>query len=147
MAGGVAIGQIEVNHVTGKVIIYPMGAAPAAGVGPDPDELLRRRESPAIPSLAFPGLWTDLKHGPAKYAGRRRENQDGYHTWTEAETAQFLAFHKPGSKPRLADLLMMNTVPRAKMCSALAGRTSRATGSDTGGTRPRLAATTRSCLN
>ena len=45
------------------------------------------------------------------------------------------------------ELLMMNTVPRAKMCSALAGRTSRATGSDTGGTRPRLAATTRSCLN
>ncbi|WP_017998079.1 hypothetical protein [Paracoccus sp. N5] len=42
MAAGFAVGRIEVDHATGKVIIYPMGAAPAAGVGPDPDELLRR---------------------------------------------------------------------------------------------------------
>jgi hypothetical protein len=40
--GGIAIGRIEVDHSTGKVSIFPMGAAPSAGVGPDPDELLRR---------------------------------------------------------------------------------------------------------
>lgn len=51
----------------------------------------------------------DQKHNPARLADRRKQNPDGYHTWTEAEIGQFLAFHKPGSKPRLAALLMMNT--------------------------------------
>ncbi|WP_126974663.1 hypothetical protein [Frigidibacter oleivorans] len=43
MAAGFAVGRIEVDHARGTVTILPLGAAPAAGTGPDPDELLRRR--------------------------------------------------------------------------------------------------------
>lgn len=49
------------------------------------------------------------KHNPARHADRRKENPDGYHTWTDAEILQFLAFHGPGSKARLAALLILNT--------------------------------------
>lgn len=49
------------------------------------------------------------KHNPARHADRRKENPDGYHTWTEAEIAQFLAHHGAGTKARLAALLILNT--------------------------------------
>jgi integrase len=49
------------------------------------------------------------KHNPARYADRRRENPDGYHTWTDGEIVQFLAHHGPGTKARLAVLLILNT--------------------------------------
>lgn len=49
------------------------------------------------------------RHNPARHADRRKENPDGYHTWTEAEIAQFLAHHGPGTKARLAVLLILNT--------------------------------------
>lgn len=51
----------------------------------------------------------DQKHNPAKKAERRKENPDGYYTWKESEIAQFLAHHGPGTKARLAALLIMNT--------------------------------------
>lgn len=46
---------------------------------------------------------------PAKFAEKMKTNPDGYHTWTEDEIAQFLAFHGEGSKPRLACLLILFT--------------------------------------
>lgn len=46
---------------------------------------------------------------PARYADRRKENPDGYHTWTEAEIDRFLDHHGSGSKPRLVALLALNT--------------------------------------
>jgi integrase len=46
---------------------------------------------------------------PARYADRRRENADGYHTWSADEIAQFLAFHGPGTKARLALLIFLCT--------------------------------------
>jgi integrase len=37
---------------------------------------------------------------------------DGYHCWTEAEIAQFLACHGPGTRARLALTLLLHTVQR-----------------------------------
>jgi integrase len=49
------------------------------------------------------------KHNPARHADRRKENPDGYHTWTADEIAAFLSHHGKGSKARLAALLILNT--------------------------------------
>jgi integrase len=49
------------------------------------------------------------KHNPARHADRRKESPDGYHTWTDGEILQFLAFHGQGTKARLAALLILNT--------------------------------------
>lgn len=46
---------------------------------------------------------------PARYADRRKENPDGYHTWTEGEIEQFLAYHGPATKPRLVALMALNS--------------------------------------
>lgn len=46
---------------------------------------------------------------PARYAERRKESKDGYHTWTEGEIATFLEHHGPGTKPRLVALLALYT--------------------------------------
>ena len=37
---------------------------------------------------------------------------DGYHSWTEAEIAQFLAYHGPGTRARLAFTLLLHTGQR-----------------------------------
>lgn len=39
-------------------------------------------------------------------------NEDGYHTWTEEEIAQFIARHPLGTKAYLALMLMLNTAQR-----------------------------------
>ena len=49
------------------------------------------------------------KFNPASCADRRKENPDGYHTWTEEEISQYLASHPSGSKPRLAMLIFLYT--------------------------------------
>lgn len=43
MAAGIPVGRIEVDHASGKVTIFPLGAEPDAGIGPNPDELLKSR--------------------------------------------------------------------------------------------------------
>lgn len=40
LSAGIRIGRVEVDHVTGRVVVFPEGAAPQAA-GPDPDELLK----------------------------------------------------------------------------------------------------------
>lgn len=40
LSAGLRIGRVEVDHVTGRVIVIPEGVA-AQPAGPDPDELLR----------------------------------------------------------------------------------------------------------
>lgn len=56
---------------------------------------------------------------PAKHADSRKENPDGYHTWTDAEVDRFLDRHGPGSKARLVLLLGLNTgMLRADLCRA-----------------------------
>lgn len=51
----------------------------------------------------------DQKHNPATLADRRKVNPDGWHAWTSAEIAQFLAYHGEGTPQRLACLLILNT--------------------------------------
>ena len=46
---------------------------------------------------------------PARAADRMSEGDEGFHTWTAAEMAQFLRHHGPGSKARLVFLLALNT--------------------------------------
>ena len=46
---------------------------------------------------------------PARYADRRKENADGYHTWTDQEIARFKEHHPTGSKARLAMMLFLWT--------------------------------------
>ncbi len=41
MAAGIPVGRIEVDTASGKVTVFPLGAAPSDGIGPDPDELLK----------------------------------------------------------------------------------------------------------
>jgi hypothetical protein len=40
LSAGLRIGRVEVDHTTGRVVVFPEGAAPQS-LGPDPDELLR----------------------------------------------------------------------------------------------------------
>ena len=40
LSAGLRIGRLEVDHVTGRVMVFPEGA-PVQAAGPDPDELLR----------------------------------------------------------------------------------------------------------
>lgn len=40
LSAGLRIGRVEVDHITGRVIVVPEGTATQAA-GPDPDELLR----------------------------------------------------------------------------------------------------------
>lgn len=40
LLAGLRIGRVEVDHATGRVIVFPEGAAPQ-DAGPDPDELLK----------------------------------------------------------------------------------------------------------
>lgn len=98
-AGKYQAARIETRHVE---------AIMARKTGPTAANTVKKNLSMLF-NFAIKYSLAELKHNPAKYADRRKENPDGYHTWTEAEIAQFLAFHKPGTKARLAALLMMNT--------------------------------------
>ena len=40
LSAGLRIGRVEVDHATGRVVVFPEGAAELAA-GPDPDELLK----------------------------------------------------------------------------------------------------------
>lgn len=92
-------GRIETRHVE---------AIMARKTGPTAANTVKKNLSMLF-NFAIKYSLADLKHNPAKYADRRKENPDGYHTWTEAEIAQFLAFHGPGTKARRAAWLIMNT--------------------------------------
>lgn len=50
-----------------------------------------------------------LTVNPAKTAMARKANDSGYHTWTDAEIARFLETFGPGTKQRLAMLLVLST--------------------------------------
>jgi integrase len=56
---------------------------------------------------------------PARHADRRKQNPDGYHTWTDLEIARFLEVHGPGTPARLCLLLALNTgMSRQDLCRA-----------------------------
>lgn len=50
-----------------------------------------------------------MNNNPARAADHRKENSDGFHTWTAAEMAKFLRHYPSGTKERLVFLLAMNT--------------------------------------
>jgi len=53
-----------------------------------------------------------IPSNPAASVKRYRSKGDGFHTWSEAEVAQFQARHPIGSKPRLALALLLYTLQR-----------------------------------
>ncbi|WP_126974664.1 tyrosine-type recombinase/integrase [Frigidibacter oleivorans] len=98
-AGQYQAARIETRHVE---------AIMARKAGPTAANTVKKNMSMLFNFGIKHGL-ADLKHNPAKYADRRKENPDGYHTWTAEEMDQFLAHHGTGTKARLAALLIMNT--------------------------------------
>lgn len=50
-----------------------------------------------------------ITFNPARFADRRKENADGYYTWTDQDIARFKDRHPTGSKPRLALMLFLWT--------------------------------------
>lgn len=70
----------------------------------------------AARSLDYDGV------NPARFAYRHKENKGGYHTWTEAEVQHFMTRHGPGTKPRLAILIALNTgMARQDLCDSNRG--------------------------
>jgi len=49
---------------------------------------------------------------PVRFTDKFAENKDGYHTWTEAEIAQYRAFYPVGTMARLVLELALNTAAR-----------------------------------
>lgn len=49
------------------------------------------------------------KHNPAALADRRKENADGFYTWTDADIAKYLDHHAAGTKARLALMIFLRT--------------------------------------
>lgn len=98
-AGKYQIGALAARHVE---------ALMARKSGPTAANTVKKNMSMLF-NFAIKHDMAGQKHNPARHADRRKENPDGYHTWTEAEIAQFLAHHEPGTKARLAALLILNT--------------------------------------
>ena len=53
-----------------------------------------------------------ISDNPARFADKRKVKVQGFHTWTEAEIAQFEKHWPIGSKPRLAFALLLYTGQR-----------------------------------
>ncbi len=89
-AGKYQIGSLAARHVE---------ALMGRKVGPTAANTVKKNLS-LLFNFAIKHELAGQKHNPARHADRRKENPDGYHTWTEAEIAQFLAHHGPGTKAR-----------------------------------------------
>lgn len=98
-AGDLPFGSLEPRHVE---------ALMARKEGPTAANTVKKNLSMLF-NFAIKKSLMGQKFNPASSADRRTENPDGYHTWTEEEIAKYLAFHPPGSKPRLAMLLFLYT--------------------------------------
>ena len=97
VAGDLPFDRFEVRHVE---------ALMAKKQGPHAANTVAKRLSSLFAYAQRLGL---MHHNPARHAERRTTGGDGFHTWTQAEVAQFLARHRQGTKARLALLLIMNT--------------------------------------
>jgi integrase len=98
-AGKYQIGRIAALHVE---------ALMAKKTGPTAANTVKKNLSMLF-NFAVKHDLAGQKHNPARHADRRKENPDGYHTWTDSEIGQFLAFHGLGTGARLAALLILNT--------------------------------------
>lgn len=67
----------------------------------------------AIRALMNYAVEIGLRHdNPAMGVKLPNLKTEGYHTWTESEIEQFLAYHKAGSRARLALMLLVSTGQR-----------------------------------
>ncbi|EYD76776.1 Mobile element protein [Rubellimicrobium mesophilum DSM 19309] len=93
------------------------------------EALMSKKEGPAAANRVKKNLSIlfnfAIKHemgitaNPARHAERRKQNPDGYHTWTDAEILRFLDVHGPGTQARLCLLLALNTgMARQDLCRA-----------------------------
>lgn len=97
-AGDLPFARIEPNHV---------------------EALMARKSGPAAANKVKKNLsmlfnHAARKHGyvginPARFADSRKENPDGFHTWTEAEIDAFLEVHGPETMARRALMLFLCT--------------------------------------
>lgn len=88
-------------HVT--KLMEKMGDTPSAA-----NNLLKRLRTLFDYSIVL-GM---RKDNPAKAVKSVRSGSEGFHEWTEAEIAQFEAYHKLGTKPRLALAIFLYTAQR-----------------------------------
>jgi integrase len=98
VAGDLPFAKFEPQHVE---------ALMARKAGPTAANAVRKNVS-LLATYAAGKLGLRMMN-PARAAERMKENPDGYHTWTEAEVARYLAHHGPGTKARLALLLFYCT--------------------------------------
>lgn len=92
------------------------------------EALMGRKDGPAAANKVRKNLSLLFNHAmklevdgvtvnPARAADRMRESDEGFHTWTAAEMAQFLRHHETGTKARLVFMLARNTgAARADLC-------------------------------
>lgn len=97
-AGDLPFARLGVNHIE---------ALMSKKAGPVAANTVKKNMSMlfnfAAKKLAYTGP------NPARFAEKMKTNDDGYHTWTDAEVDRFLERHPAGSKPRLVMLLAINT--------------------------------------
>ena len=97
MAGDLPFARFAVRHVE---------ALMAKKTGPTAQNAVKKNLSMLFNFAIRAEL---MVHNPARAAERRRENPEGYHTWTDDEIARSLAKHGPGTKARRALLLFLCT--------------------------------------
>ena len=119
-AGDLPLSRFGVVHVEALMDMKDGRPAAANTVRKNMSMLFRFAATPV--KLGGLGLKVD---NMAAFAKKREERADGYHTWTDAEMAQFLAHHGPGSKARLVFLLAQNMgVARADLVRLTRGNVS-----------------------
>ncbi len=108
--------RIQAGHVPYKMMeVRHVEALMARKTGPVAANTVKKNLSMLF-NFASKNDW--YKGNPAKFADARKENADGYHTWTEEEIDQFLAHHGPGTDARLAAMLVLNTgASRQDVCA------------------------------
>lgn len=97
-AGDLPIDRFEVRHVE---------ALMSKKTGPAAANKVKKNMSILFNFAIKKGF--GVTFNPARYADKRQENPDGFHTWTEAEIDAFKAQHESGTKARLALTLFLCT--------------------------------------
>ncbi|MDU8946106.1 tyrosine-type recombinase/integrase [Ovoidimarina sediminis] len=97
VAGDLPFARLETRHVE---------ALMAKKEGPAAANRVKKNLSLLFNYAAKHGWAT---HNPARHADRRKVSGSGYHTWTDAEIAQYLDYHGEGTRARRALMLFLCT--------------------------------------
>lgn len=92
------VNRMERKHI--KKIIGDMWETPAAA-----NNLLIRLQQ--LMAFGLDNYW--IKTDPTQGVKRLSYKVKGFYSWTEADAAKFVAYHKPGTKPHLAFMILSNT--------------------------------------